>query len=94
MGSGFSKMKKQARALEEQYEKTRKELESVDFLGSSGSGLVQVVISGNKQVKQIKIKRECVDPNDIEGLEDLIKAAFNEACKKADERSPSSPFGF
>lgn len=75
MGSGFSKMKKQARMMEAQYETMRDQMEKTTATGSSGNGLVTVVINGNKEVKEIKIKPECVDPQDLEGLEDLIKAA-------------------
>ena len=93
MGSGFAKMKKQARLLEEQYTKTRQDIESREFTGSAGNGLVTVVISGNKEIKSIKIKPECVDISDLEGLEDLIKAAHAEASKQIDTSSiPQLPF--
>jgi len=89
MGSGFSKMKKQARALEQQYEKMREEMKNVSVEGSAGNGLVTVVLTGEKEMKEIRIKPECVDPNDIEGLQDLIRAAYNEAFQKASEQSQS-----
>ena len=95
MGSGFAKMKKQARLLEEQYTKTRQDIESREFTGSAGAGLVTVVISGNKEIKSIKIKPQCVDISDLEGLEDLIKAAHAEASKQIDTNNPHQmPFSF
>lgn len=85
MGSGFSKMKKQQRALAEQVEKMQQEIQSTEYTGSVGDGLVTVVLSGEKQLKSIKIKKECVNPEDVEALEDLIYGAFKEAGEKVDE---------
>src|SRR3972149_10466962 len=87
MGSGFSKMKKQARMMEQQIEKMREELKSTSVTGSSGNGLVTVVINGDKELQQIQIKPECVDPNDLEGLQDLIKAASDDAYLKLSQQS-------
>jgi DNA-binding YbaB/EbfC family protein len=84
MGSGFSKMKKQARQLEEQYEKMREEAKNAEFVGTSGNGLVTVTLNGDKEIKKLTIKPECVDPNDLEGLQDLIRAACEQAYKKID----------
>lgn len=89
MGSGFSKMKKQARLMEEQYEKMRADMQNTQATGTSGNGLVTVTVNGNKEIINIKIKPECVDPADVEGLEDLIKAACEEAYKKLPDPSAS-----
>lgn len=97
MGSGFSKMKKQARMLEEQLGKMRDDMKNTSITGTSGNGLVTVVINGEKEMKEIRIKPECVDPQDLEGLQDLIKAACEDAYKKAPQEGqgmPSLPFGF
>lgn len=82
MGSGFSKKKKQARIFQEQLGQMQSKMESMEVTGTAGNGLVTVTINGENQLKQIKIKPECVDPEDVEGLEDLIKAAFADAGKK------------
>ncbi len=93
MGSGFSKMKKQARLLEEQFSKARQDLDNKEFTGSAGNGLVTLVLSGNKEIKNITIKPECVDLNDLEGLQDLIKAAHAEAFKQIETNTlPQLPF--
>lgn len=99
MGSGYSKMKKQARQFQEQMSKMQEEMENLEVNGTAGNGLVAVTLSGDHKLKTIQIKPECVDPDDIEGLEDLIKAAFNDASAKLQEMSPGSslldslPFG-
>ncbi len=87
MGSGFSKMKKQARAMQEQYSKMREEMQTKRITGVSGNGLVTIVLDGQGSMVEIKIKPECVDPSDIEGLQDLIKAAFeNASAQLTDEK--------
>ena len=82
MGSGFSKMKKQAKMMQEQYSQMRQQLESKMVEGSAGNGLVTVTLNGEKELKKISIRPECVNPQDVEGLQDLIVAAFADASKK------------
>jgi len=87
MGSGFSKMKKQARQMEQQFEQMRQQMQQKEVEGASGNGLVSVVVNGEKELKKITIKPECVDPNDLEGLQDLIVAACEDAYKKLSQDS-------
>ena len=97
MGSGFSKMKKQARLMEQQYEKMREDAKNLQVTGTSGNGLVTVTLNGDKEIQSIVIKPECVDPNDLEGLQDLIKAACENAYQKIQAQSSQQggmPFGF
>jgi len=84
MGSGFSKMKKQAKMMQEQFSQMRDQMGSKLVEGSAGNGLVLVTLTGEKNLKKITIKPECVNPNDIEGLQDLIIAAFEDAAQKID----------
>ncbi len=88
MGSGFSKMKKQRRGLEEQFAKMQEEMQQAEYKGLAGNGLVEIVLNGEKSIKSLKIKPECVDPSDVEGLQDLIMAAFQDAEKQIEEKSP------
>lgn len=90
MGSGFSKLKKQAKQFEAQYEKMREELKQQEVSGSAGSGLVTIVLAGDHSLKRIDIKPACVDPNDVEGLQDLIRAAYEDAHQKLEQPSSSS----
>ena len=92
MGSGFSKMKKQARQMEQQMDAMKQELKNKSFTGTSGNGLVTVTLSGEKELKELRIKPECVDPEDVEGLEDLIRAAFGEAFSKSEEAGSQEGF--
>ncbi len=101
MGSGFSKRKKQARLMQEQFQKMQETMQSKEISGESGSGLVSVIIDGEKQLKSISIKPDCVDREDIEGLQDLICAALQDAYAKLEkEGTPTDslmqglPFSF
>ncbi|MCK4934104.1 MAG: YbaB/EbfC family nucleoid-associated protein [Simkaniaceae bacterium] len=93
MGSGFSKMKKQARQFEEQLQKMQEDLKSVEVQGQAGNGLVTATLSGEKELKEISINPECVDKEDIEGLQDLILESMHDAYKKLEEKTPASPLG-
>ena len=88
MGSGYGKMKKQARLFQEQMAKIQEDMQNLEVKGSAGNGLVEVILSGEKEMKNIQIRPECVDPEDVEGLQDLILAAFMDASKKIEEKSP------
>lgn len=97
MGSGFARKKKQQKELAEQFARMQEEMATAEYTGSAGNGLVTVVVSGEKNLKSITINPECVDPKDVEGLQDLILEAFKEVSKKIEENSPlpdMSPFGF
>lgn len=106
MGSGFLKKKKQARLFQEQMSSMQsaisQQLEQMEVTGSAGNGLVQITLSGSNELKKIKIKPECVDPDDIEGLETLIRAAYQDAYQALQEKTqspsmadfPGMPLGF
>lgn len=88
MGKGFSKQKKQARAMQEQFTQLQKQMQETEVTGSAGNGLVTLSLDGQHQMKRLTIKPECVDPEDVEGLQDLIKAAYADACKKLEQDNP------
>lgn len=58
--------------------------------GSAGGGMVKATMNGQKELLGIEIDKEAVDPNDVEMLQDLVKAAVNEASRKVDEEMQSS----
>ncbi|MCL2675367.1 MAG: YbaB/EbfC family nucleoid-associated protein [Firmicutes bacterium] len=84
-GMNMQAMLKQAQKLKEQMEEAQKELEETEIEAEAGGGLVAVTLNGKKRLLAIKIKPEAVDPDDLEMLEDLILAAYNEAYSDAEE---------
>ncbi|CDR33538.1 YbaB/EbfC family nucleoid-associated protein [Criblamydia sequanensis] len=89
MGTGFAKKKKQAKMMQEQLMQMQDKLKNLTVTGTSPGGLVNVTLDGEGDVLSIKIKKECVDPEDVEGLEDLVKAAFQEAKKTLKKETSS-----
>ncbi|NLO83189.1 MAG: YbaB/EbfC family nucleoid-associated protein [Clostridiales bacterium] len=81
----MNQLMKQAKKMQEQMAKLQGELEQKTIEASAGGGVVTVVANGKKEVVDIKIAPEAVDPDDIEMLQDLIMAAVNEALRQAEE---------
>lgn len=94
MGSGFAKKKKQAKLMQDQLMKMQEKMAAMEVIGEAGNGLVTIKINGDHEVLRITIQPDCVDPEDVEGLEDLIKLAYNNALKKLqDQTSQGMPPG-
>ena len=90
MGNSFAKMKKQARQLQQQLEKMQQEMQDLEVTGSAGNSLVKVILRGDNTLKKISIQPDCIDPEDPEGLEDLIQAAFEDAQTQLQKKSNDS----
>ena len=71
--------------MQRQMEESQRELETKEFTAAAGGGAVQVTVSGKKEILNVKLSEEAVDPDDIETLQDMIIAATNEALKLAEE---------
>ena len=84
-GGNMNNMIRQAQKMQEQMMKIQEEAEEKQVSASAGGGAVTVTVSGKKQIVEIKISPEAVDPDDVETLEDLIMAATNEAMRQAEE---------
>lgn len=84
-GGNMGNLMKQAQKMQKDMEKLQEELQTRTVEASSGGGAVTVIATGKKEIKEIKIKPEVIDPEDPEMLEDLVLASVNEALRKADE---------
>ncbi|MEM7050207.1 MAG: YbaB/EbfC family nucleoid-associated protein [Acidobacteriota bacterium] len=80
--SSIRQLMKQAQQMQE---KLQRELAETVVEASVGGGMVTVEMNGHKLLVSVKIDAEVVDPEDVGMLEDLIKAAVNEAARKVDE---------
>ena len=85
MPGNMNNLMKQAQRMQRQMEEQQKELEEKEFTASVGGGVVKVTVSGKREVTNVELAEEAVDPDDIETLQDLIVAATNEALKKMEE---------
>ena len=83
-GMNINQLMKEAKKMQADMEKSQTELAAKEFDASTGGGAVYVKVSGDKQIKEITIKKEAVDPEDVEMLQDLILACVNEALRKVD----------
>ncbi len=88
-GMNMNNLVKQAQKMQKQMEKMQEELESKTIETTAGGGAIKITISGKKEIKEIKINPDVVDPDDIEMLEDLILTSVNEAIRQAEEMSSS-----
>ncbi|MFO7980429.1 MAG: YbaB/EbfC family nucleoid-associated protein [Candidatus Aminicenantes bacterium] len=82
---GVGNLQKMLKQAKEMQEKIKKELEEMRVEGSSGGGMVEIVMDGNKNIISIKIDPEVINKEDVEMLQDLISAAFNDASGQVDE---------
>lgn len=89
-GGNMQALMKQAQMMQQQMQKKQEELEESEVEATSGGGMVEVKMTGKKKLLSIKIKKEVVDPDDVEMLEDLVTAAVSEALNKADELESST----
>jgi DNA-binding YbaB/EbfC family protein len=82
---GMQGLMKQAQQMQQKMATLQKELEQRELETSSGGGMIKIKINGKQQVLAISINKECVDPNDVQGLEELVKTAINQAVKESQE---------
>ncbi len=83
-GMNINKLMKEAKKMQADMEKSQEELTAKEFDATAGGGAITVKVSGAKELKEIKIQKDVVDPDDVEMLEDLILTCVNEALKKVD----------
>jgi nucleoid-associated protein EbfC len=71
----------------ERVESARSEAEKARVVGESGGGLVRVVMNGKHEVLELHIDPKTMVPSEVALVEDLIRAAFNQACANANEQA-------
>lgn len=91
-GINMNQIMKQAKKMQAEMEKSQENLASQTFESTVGGEAVYVKVNGSKQILDIKIKKDVVDPDDVEMLQDLIMTCVNDAMKKVDSAT-SAEFG-
>lgn len=79
------KMIKQVQKMQEEMARAQEELADETVAASAGGGMVTVVITGALEVRDVRIDKAAVDPDDVEMLQDLVLAATNEAIRAAQD---------
>ena len=84
-GMNINQLMKEAKKMQADMEKSQEELTTKEFEATAGGGAVYVKVNGNKVIREIKLQKDVVDPDDVEMLQDLILTSVNEALRKVDE---------
>ncbi len=82
-GGNMQQLMMRAQKMQQDVQRAQAELAEREFTASSGGGMVTVTVNGGKDVKSIVINPACVDPEDVEMLQDLVLSAVNEALRTA-----------
>ena len=85
----MNRLMQQAQQAAQQMQSAQAELAAEVIEGSAGGGMVSVVMNGSRDIQEVKISPDVVDPDDVEMLEDLIVAALQDASAKAEELAAS-----
>lgn len=89
-GMNINQLMKEAKKMQADMEKSQEELSTQIFEATAGGGAVTAKVSGNKELKELIIKKDVVDPDDVEMLQDLILTCVNEALRKVDTAQASA----
>ena len=89
-GMNINQLMKEAKKMQADIEKSQTELQAKEFDATAGGGAVSVKVTGSKEIKEITIKKDVVDPDDVEKLQDLILTCVNEALRKVDSAQAAS----
>jgi hypothetical protein len=81
----MNQMIRQAQKMQDQITELQDDIEARDFTATAGGGAVELVMTGKKTIKSLNIKKEAVDPDDVEMLQDLIISAVNEAVAQIEQ---------
>jgi hypothetical protein len=82
MSKGLAQIMKQAQMMQQKMAKLQEDASARTAEATAGGGAVTAVVSGKNQLLSLSIKKEAVDPEDVEMLQDLVVAAVNEALAK------------
>ena len=86
-GMNQAAMMKQAPKLQQEMLRMQEEMENKTYSATTGGGMVTATVNGKREVLDLKINPEAVDPDDVDMLQDMVIAAVNEAMRAADAES-------
>lgn len=85
MAKNMNNLLKQAQQMQQKITTLQKELESRELDISSGGGMIKIKVNGKQEILEMSIDKECVDPNDVGMLEELVKTAVNQAVRESQD---------
>jgi nucleoid-associated protein EbfC len=88
-----NQMMKQAQAMQKKMAEVQQKIAETQYTGTAGGGLVSVVIDGKSHMIKLSIDQSLAVPSEVEVIEDLVIAAFNEAKRKLDNESEGAMSG-
>ena len=92
-GAGMMRQQQQMQQkilkMQQEMEKAQADVENATFSATAGGGVVKATVSGKRQLTELTIQPEAVDPEDVEMLQDLVLSAVNEAMRMAEEATNS-----
>ena len=88
-GGNMQQLMRQAQKMQQQMIKAQEELDAREYEGTAGGGAVSCKVSGKRQILELTIAPDAVDPEDVEMLQDMVIAAVNDALKKGEETRES-----
>lgn len=83
----MNNMMKQMQKMQKKMAKAQEELHEMTFEATAGGGMVKVVANGKKEIVDVEIHEDVVDPDDVEMLQDLVLAATNDVIKQVDDKT-------
>ena len=89
-GMNINSLMKEAKKMQADLEKNQQELAEKEFEASAGGNAVSVKVNAQKQILDLKLQKEVVDPEDVEMLQDLIVTCINQAFKQVDDAQAAS----
>jgi len=89
----MQQMMKQVQEMQAEMLKAQEELKDLEVEASAGGGMVTVKVTGDLELREVRIDPQAVDPEDVEMLQDMVLAATNEALRSAQELAASKMQG-
>ena len=90
MPGNMNNLMKQAQRMQRQMEEQQKILEEKEYSAQTGGGAVAIKMNGKKEVLELTLNPEVVDPDDIEMLQDLIVAAVNQVIRQVEDEASAA----
>ncbi|MCL1855702.1 MAG: YbaB/EbfC family nucleoid-associated protein [Clostridia bacterium] len=84
-GANMQQLMRQAQKMQQQMAELQEQLDARTYEAAAGGGMVKVKVSGTREVLELTIDPQAVDPDDVEMWQDLVLAAVNEALRKGEE---------